>query len=146
MLLINKNVSKVKEIVQKQADYLYSSSSNNYFQKNHYSFYMSDQAFGVSLLLEEQFSGSCWSDDIDEPRYYLEKVSLVKKSLNVLLSALLPRKNSKQLKTLVDEVFDKMHRYTYTNSGYYGNYEKFKKYKVNISDVYDIIDEFDLKS
>lgn len=146
MLLINRDISKVKEIVQKQIDYLYKSSSNKHFQKNHYSFYMSDEYFSVSLLLKEQLSGSCYSDEIYEPLYYNEKVSLVKQSLRILLSAIFPRMKSKQLKVFVNQIFDRMEHHSYTNYGYYGNYESFKKYKITISDVYNIIDEFSLKS
>lgn len=141
MLVINKDVSKVKAIVQKQADYLRGSDSDNFFRKNHYSFFMNDEYLCVSMLIEEQWSGSCWSDDMDEPKYYEEKISLVKKAIRILLSAMLPKRNDKQIDELVQYVFDKMERNTRTDSGYYGNYEITKRYTINISDVYNILDE-----
>lgn len=140
MLLINKDVSKVKEIVQKQASYLNSSDSGNFFKKNHYSFFMNDEYLSVSFLLEEQSSGSCWDEEVSEPDYYFEKPSLVKKALRVLLSAILPRENDKRMSDLVDLVFNQMDIHTKRYSGYYGNYEVFKRYTINISDVYVAVD------
>lgn len=141
MLVINKDVSKVKAIVQKQAEYLRGSASDNFFRKNHYSFFMTDEYLCVSMLIEEQWSGSCWSDDMDEPKYYEEKTSLVKKAIRVLLSAMLPRKNDVQIGSLVESVFEKMRRDMHTEYGYYGNYETTKRYTINISDVYDLLVE-----
>ena len=141
MLVINKDVSKVKAIVEKQIDYLRGSSSDNFFRKNHYSFHINDEYFSVSLLLEEQASGTCWDDYRYEAETFAERPVLVKKAIKVLLSAMLPRKNGKEVSVLVDKVFNEMNTYSYTNDGYYGNYEVFKVYKINLADVYAIVSE-----
>lgn len=143
-MIINKDIAKVNGVIQKQVDYLNSHHSNHYFQKNHYSFYFSpnNDIFGVYILREEQSSGSCWSESLWEPSEYELKISKVKKSIRVVLSSILPKTKKKEINILVRAIFENMAVKEHFEAEYYGNYTRSISYKISITEIYNIVEEY----
>lgn len=144
IMLINRNLEKVDGIIQKQVAFLNSENSGCYFEKNHYSFYFSPRSdsFGVSFVTEEQSSGSCWSEDLSEPKEYSVETSKVKSAIRVVISAVLPKTKRVVLNGIVHHIFNKMNIKKYKDVEYYGNYEKGVHYSISIAEIYDEINTY----
>lgn len=146
-MIINKDIAKVNGVIQKQIRYLNSHHSNHYFNKNNYSFYFSPDIdiFGVRIILEEQSSGSCWSESLYEPSEYKLKISKVKKSIRVILSSVLPKTKKKYINSLVHLIFENMLIKENFEVEHYRNYTRSVSYKISITEIYNIVEEYSKK-
>ncbi len=139
-----KDPINASETIQKQIMFLSSIHSNYYFQKHNYCFCFSPSSdnFFVSLTKEEQSSGSCWSSDLEEPSFYKIKTSKVIKSIFIVINAIVPLIRKKDCKLIASKIFESMIVSERSNHEYYGNYSVAVYYKINISKIYQILNDY----
>lgn len=136
-MVINEDFSRIHKIVVKQQAFLNSNKSQNHFEKEHYSFTFSNdrKILNVSLLESEQSSGTCWDDHLWPAKEYKILTHKVKRSIRVVLSAVLPKNNKSETNILVQKIFDSMDKYDHTETGFYGNFTKTKNYRISLEEI-----------
>lgn len=140
-MLINENLSQIIEAVEKQRIYLSSHHTKFKLEKENYSFSVSKftEKLYVSLITEEQASGSCWDNNLWEPKQFDILTYKVKRSIRIVLSAILPKTRKAEINPVVHKIFEQMNVFNETESGYYGNYTRKQNYEINIQKILEIV-------
>lgn len=140
-MVINENINTIVEAVEKQRLYLGSYHTNNKLDKENYSFGLSKATgnFYVSLLTEEQSSGSCWNENLWEPKHFSILTYKVKRSIRIVLSVILPKTRKSEINPIVHKIFEQMNVSNKTHYEYYGNYTRDQNYEINIQKIFEIV-------
>lgn len=140
-MVINENINTIVEAVEKQHRYLSSHHTNKKLEKENYSFSVSKftEKLYVSLVTEEQSSGSCWNENLWEPKHFSILTYKVKRSIRIALSAILPKTRKSEINPIVHKIFEQMNVFNETNTEYYGNYTRNQHYEISIHKIFEIV-------